>query len=176
MKYGYLIIGIVVLIFLVAGNTVPAVPVEYNDVESYETTERVPVKKEVPLDYDYEGLGYSSTMVDMNDWELKEEVRIYNHDTEAGTFEVTIEYHDGGTLTEQETHSVYIPPGESKLVTDVSDDLSYSTDWDERYSVYYEILPPTKITEVMERQTVTKERVVTNMKYVTLFDYMSGSY
>lgn len=174
----------VVVVFLIFGATAPVVPVKYKTTEphqitkTYQTTE--PYKKEVP--YKYEVTNYVYEGVGITNWELKQYVTVKNLKNEGGAFKVTLKYYDGDNLMPKQTESQkkYIAPGEKATFTDTSNGLSWSTDWESRYDISYEVSPPTKtvIKEkvVTKHKTVTKQKVVTKEKLVTLFEYFSGEY
>ena len=129
----------------------------------YRTTEQY----EVPVNYKV--VDSSCTGVGILDWEIECEIVLENVDSQGGTFTVTLEYYDSGKLVYSPSDSKYIGPGQQARFVFKSQGLSYSTDWRNRYSMKYEVDPPTKI----ENRVVTKYKK--ECRTVNLLQLIFGS-
>jgi len=102
------------------------------------------------------------------DWELEYVCTIENVDEKGGTFTVIANFYDGDRLAYRAKDEKYIGPGQTVTFTFKSRGLSYSTDWEDRYKVKPEIIPPTKI----EMHVVTKYYTKYYTKYVSLIQLL----
>jgi hypothetical protein len=100
------------------------------------------VPSEVPLKYTYTQ-SYSS--VGILEWELQYTCTITNVDTVGGTFTVQANFKDGTISKYSVSGQNYIGSGQKATFQLSSKGLSYSTDWQTRYTVSPSITPSTKI-------------------------------
>lgn len=226
-KFGLpIIIGIIAIIILIVSagafavpaitvNTISYVPTTVPYQETIQTPTQVPyqeletVQNQVPyqevvqnqVDVTYTtSSSWRSVYPDLN-WEIEYTLTILNTDTQGGAFTVYAVFKDGGSPAYTSTSQTqYVQPGQSMDFKFTSSGLSYSTDWQSRYSVTPMITPPkktvtsyvtkyrtetstqavTKYRTEMQSQVVTKYRdenqTVTNTKTVTLIQYLTGNY
>ena len=144
---------------------VPIIPIQVSTEVPYQDE----VQSEVPLSYDLVTHSYRS--VGLLDWELMYECTLENVDAESGTFTVAVQFKEGNAVADTASDRKYIGSGESETFEIQSSGLSYSTDWDTRYSVVPSITPSTKIVS----NIVTKYRTEQNTKFVNLLQYFLGN-
>ena len=148
------------------------VSVPYQDVETYYENEPYQVQVEAPLSY---SVTYSSAS---NDWNLSQgchvdaSVSVKNVDTSPGTFKVNFTF---TTLsnTYSDIDTAYVFPAEVKTLTGLAD-----TSCGEDYIWNYSVTPGTKMVtdtqykQVEHQRIVTKERLETRYKKVSVLDYL----
>lgn len=99
------------------------------------------------------------------------ECTLENVDAESGTFTVSVQFKEGNVVADTASDRKYIGSGESVTFEIQSSGLSYSTDWDTRYSVVPSFTPSTKIVS----NIVTKYRTEHSTKSVNLLQYILGN-
>lgn len=219
------IIGIIAIIILIVSagafavpaitvNTISFVPTTVPYQETIQTPTQVPyqeletVQNQVPYQEVVQNqvdVTYTKSAtwqsIGILDWEIEYTLTILNTDTQGGAFNVYVVFNDHNSPAYTSgSQTQYIQSGQSVDFTFDSSGLSYSTDWQSRYTVTPMITPPkktvtsyvtkyrtetstqavTKYRTEMQSQVVTKYRdenqTVTNTKTVTLIQYLMGNY
>lgn len=132
-----LILGIVGVVLVIIILVLPVFQACEDVPYNAEEKEEVPVNYKITQKY-CQGTG-------ILDWEIECVVTVENVDSVGGTFRVAVKFYDGGNLAYTASDSKYIGPGQTATFRLSSSGLSFSTDWKDRYSVKYDIDPPTKI-------------------------------
>ena len=163
------VVVVIILVLAVVVSFLPIFPVtksaQVPEQVPYTVCEKVPYqveeKKEVPVNYEL--IEHYVHPVGLLDWELEYVCTIENVDEKGGTFTVTAKFYDGDNLMYTATDKKYIGPGQTATFRLKSSGLSFSTDWEKRYKVYPDIVPPTKI----ETHIVTKYKEECRTEYKT---------
>jgi hypothetical protein len=153
-----LVIGVIAIV--IAITFLPIFPKSIATQVSYQEP------SEVPLLYTQIS-SFSQTFVGLLDWELQDVIQITNIDTQGGTFSVQANFYDGSTFKCSASDQQYIGPGQKITFYLKSQGLSFSTDWQTRYSVTKSITPTTKIIYHIAY------RAEYQTKYVNLFGYFT---
>jgi len=136
--------------------------------EAYQESYQVPYvdieTTELPLKYD---CTYRWSGTGIFDWEIDYILTCHNVDTSGGTFGAVVQFYDGGRLAyTTPLKRDYIAPGDSKTFEWTTQGLSYSTDWDTRYTFKLQMVEqPTKTIQT----SVTKYRTEYRTAYRTAY-------
>jgi hypothetical protein len=136
--------------------------------EAYQESYQAPYTEiettQIPLQYD---CTYTWRGTGILDWEIDYSLTCHNVDTVGGTFGTYVEFYDGGRLVyTTPLQRDYIGPGGSKTFEWVTQGLSYSTDWDTRYTFKLQMTQrPTKTVQT----PVTRYRTEYRTAYRTAY-------